>query len=94
MPPVSLRLGHAAALTCHWHVIHSRGDASLPSRGRHKGAAVRVSPLSIVHWFQSIGSLSAKAETPRKRLSVLHSITACEIAARTAALEWQLMLTR
>ena len=27
---VSLRLGHAAALTCHRHVIHSRGAASLP----------------------------------------------------------------
>ena len=29
--PVSLRLGHATALTCHRQVIHSRGDASLPS---------------------------------------------------------------
>ena len=27
---VSLRLGHAAALTCPWQVIHSRGVASLP----------------------------------------------------------------
>ncbi len=26
----SLRLGHGAALTCHWHVIHSRAAASLP----------------------------------------------------------------
>jgi hypothetical protein len=26
----SLRLGHAAALTCHRHVIHYRGAASLP----------------------------------------------------------------
>ena len=31
---VSLRLGHAAALTCHRHVIHSRGAASLPRRGK------------------------------------------------------------
>ena len=30
LPPVSLRLGHAAALTCHRHVIHYRGAASLP----------------------------------------------------------------
>ena len=34
VPPVSLRLGHAAALTCPRHVIHPRGDAPLPSRGR------------------------------------------------------------
>ena len=27
---VSLRLGHAAALTCHRHVIHYRSAASLP----------------------------------------------------------------
>ena len=33
-PPVSLWLGHATALTCHWQVIHFRGDASLPMRGR------------------------------------------------------------
>ena len=26
----SLRLGHGAALTCHWHVIPSRAAASLP----------------------------------------------------------------
>ena len=26
----SLRLGRAAALTCHWHVIHYRSAASLP----------------------------------------------------------------
>ena len=26
----SLRLGHGAALTCHWHVIHFRAAASLP----------------------------------------------------------------
>ena len=38
-PPVcfaatlSLRLGHAAALTCHRHVIHYRGDTSLPDKG-------------------------------------------------------------
>ena len=31
---VSLRLGHAAALTCPRHVIHSRGVASLPQGGR------------------------------------------------------------
>ena len=43
--PVSLRLGHAAALTCHRHVIHSRGDASLPSRGRLFGLSLR-SPAS------------------------------------------------
>ena len=30
---VSLRLGHAAALTCPRHVIHSRGVASLPQEG-------------------------------------------------------------
>ncbi len=30
MGPVSLRLGHASALMCHWHIIHSRGAAPLP----------------------------------------------------------------
>ena len=30
---VSLRLGHGAALTCHWHVSHYRAAASLPKRG-------------------------------------------------------------
>ena len=30
-------LGHATALTCHRQVIHSRGAASLPARGRQKG---------------------------------------------------------
>ena len=29
----SLRLGNKAALTCHRHVIHSRGDTSLPDKG-------------------------------------------------------------
>ena len=33
-PPVSLRLGHATALTPHCGVIHYRGAASLPHRGR------------------------------------------------------------
>ena len=33
-PPVSPRLGHAAALTCPRHVIHYRVAASLPSRGK------------------------------------------------------------
>ena len=28
--PVSLRLGHASALTVHWTVIHYLGAASLP----------------------------------------------------------------
>ena len=31
--PVSLRLGHATALTCHRQVIHYRGAASLPQGG-------------------------------------------------------------
>ena len=33
-PPVSLRLGHATALTPHRGVIHSRVAASLPHWGR------------------------------------------------------------
>ena len=33
LPPVSLRLGHGAALTIHRMVIHSRAAASLPSGG-------------------------------------------------------------
>ena len=39
---VSLRLGHATALTCHRHVIHSRGYTTLPSSGSHgRGAPSR-----------------------------------------------------
>ena len=42
---VSLRLGHGAALTCHRHVIHSRGDTALPSRGSQgRGAPSRHAP--------------------------------------------------
>ena len=35
-PPVSLRLGHASALTCPRQVIHYRSAATLPVRGRLK----------------------------------------------------------
>ena len=37
---VSLRLGHAPALTCHRHVIHSRSAASLPLKGEGFGTCV------------------------------------------------------
>ena len=57
----SLRLGHATALTCHWHVIHSRGAASLPlelPRGpgicAFSGGALTVSKVRMAfhpHFF-------------------------------------------
>ena len=41
--PVSLRLGHGAALTAHRAVIHSRADASRPS----SEGADRIVPLRL-----------------------------------------------
>ena len=43
---------------------------------------------------QSDGSLSAYTETPLKRLSVLHSITICEIRPRISLSDAQQRLTR
>ena len=59
--PVSLRLGHAAALTCHRHVIHYRGVASLPlsgeatrAAGRGFGRGLRIAAASdIGHWLRN-----------------------------------------
>ena len=42
---VSLRLGHAAALTCPRHVIHLRGAASLPQVEGLRNCVIQRLPL-------------------------------------------------
>ena len=66
---VSLRLGHATALTCHRHVIHSRGDTALPSRGSQgHGAPGSSRPTVQPHGMPwRCGSITPKAFPLRGR---------------------------
>jgi len=64
MTAVSLRLGHAAALTCHRHVIHSRGVASLPPRGKPSACG---SLAEFARSAKRIGIVFATA-LPRQKL--------------------------
>ncbi len=60
-PAVSLRLGHAAALTCPRQVIHYRGAALLP-QGEAKGAGMRLFYLVVTN--QSVSKFSVQGLAP------------------------------
>ena len=70
-PPVSLRLGHATALTTHRVVIHYRVAASLPPRGRLRIERLRREKRTLIRQnhegFDTFpqGKANVRAASPR-----------------------------
>ena len=80
----SLRLGHLAALTCHWHVIHSREAASLPHRGRFFDCAYLRASL-CKGTCQPQAYSAAGARRPQRYLSVRMRATLSSMRASVSS---------